>query len=153
MANGLSTVPPIEGHPKDRNIFHQIYVALVIYTIICFSGSICGAFINPAVTLGVFLSKKKQDRDLKLALSYVSSQFTGCFTGFILSKSINSVGGPIYAEFPDGIVLLKECTEEMVATFMLVLFILIITTEETTFIDKEAWAQLIIAFVFFFCLT
>lgn len=58
----------------------------------------------------------------------MTAQFTGCFTGFILTKSINDVGGPIYAEFPDSIVLLKECTEEMVATFMLVLFILIITT-------------------------
>ena len=86
MANGVATIPPFEDHPKQKNIFRQIYVALIIYTIICFTGSISGAFINPAVTLASFLSKKSQKGDLKLALSYVCSQFTGCFTGFVLSK-------------------------------------------------------------------
>lgn len=136
MCLSTNLLPPYEGHPKERNIFHQIYVALIVYSIICFSGPICGAHINPAVTLALFSSKKRQKGDLSLIGAYVLAQISGCTLGCIGSKLMYDQGGPMYMAFPDGLELLKDCAEEFVGTFLLIMFIFILSNEETTFVHS-----------------
>lgn len=151
----LSTVylPPFEGHPHDPNIFHMIIVALVVYSIICFSGPITGAHINPAVTLALFSSKKWQKGDLRVVCAYVVAQMGGCTLGCIFSKMFFDQGGPVYLVFPDALELMKDCAEEFAGTFLLIMFIFILSNEETTFVHSEAWGHLLIGVVYYFCLT
>lgn len=59
MTSNIGYLQPFEGHPHDKNIYKILYVALVVYSIICFIGSITGAHINPAVTLSFMLDKKR----------------------------------------------------------------------------------------------
>lgn len=89
----------------------MIYVALVVYSIICFAGPICGAHINPAVTLAAHTSKKREEGDLKVILAYVSAQICGCTLGCIFNKLFYGTGAIIYAKFPDGLELIKDCAE------------------------------------------
>ncbi len=151
----LSTVllPPFENHPHEPNIYHMVYVAIIVYSIVCFAGPISGAHINPAVTLSYFSSKKKENGDLKQAFSYVMAQLTGCTLGCILSKQFFDQGGPVYLVFPDALELMKDCVEEFIGTFLLIMFIFILNNEETTFVHSEAWGHLLIGLVYYFCLT
>lgn len=145
--------PPFEDHPHDINPFHIIYIAIIVYSIICFSGPICGAHINAAVTLAVYSSKKKLDKgDGKVIVGYIIGQLIGCFVGIVLSKEIFEMGGPVYAEIPGMFSLMKDCVEEFIGTFMLITFIFILNTEDTTFIYDEAWVHLLIGIIYYFCL-
>lgn len=134
----LSTVflPPFEGHPHDPNIFHMVYVALIVYFIVCFAGPISGSHINPAITLAVYTSKKWEKGDLKLIIAYVVAQLTGCTLGCIFSKQFFDVGEPVYLVFPDPLELTKDLAEEFIGTFLLVMFIFILLNEETTFVHS-----------------
>lgn len=88
MCLSTTSLPPFEGHPKDPNIFHMIYVALVVYCIVCFAGPISGAHINPAITLAVHTSKKREKGDMLLILAYVVAQLSGCTLGCVANKLI-----------------------------------------------------------------
>lgn len=136
MVLSTITLQPFEGHPKDPNIFHQISVALIVYSIICFAGPVTGAHLNPAVTLAVFTSKKREKGDLMVILTYVVAELSGCFVGTVANKLIYGEGIVLYAEFPDALELMKDCAEEFVGTFLLIMFIFIITNEETTFVHS-----------------
>jgi glycerol uptake facilitator-like aquaporin len=59
MCSNISYHPPYENHPHEKNIYRILYIALVVYSIICLIGSITGAHINPAVTLSFVLDKKR----------------------------------------------------------------------------------------------
>ena len=115
-------------------MFVMIYVALIVYIIICFGGPITGAHINPAVTLAFFVYKKYEKGDVKTILSYMSAQLSGCLFGCILSKLIYDKGGFVYPVQPEGLDLIRDCVSEVIGTFLLILIVFIVTTEETTFV-------------------
>ena len=112
----------------------MIYVALIVYIIICFGGPITGAQINPAVTLAYYVYKKYEKGDIKTIFSYISAQLSGCLFGCILSKLIYDKGGFVYPVQPEGLNLIRDCVSEIFATFLLILIVFIVTTEETTFV-------------------
>ena len=89
----------------------MVYVAIIVYSIICFAGPITGAQINPAVTLTYFISKKKEEGDLQQAFAYVVAQFSGLITGCIMSSQLFIQIEPIYLVFPDALELMKDCAE------------------------------------------
>jgi glycerol uptake facilitator-like aquaporin len=94
-----------------------------------------------------------QKGDLAVICAYVVAQLSGCTLGCIGSKLFYGQGGPIYVVFPDGLDLMKDCIEEFVGTFLLLIFIFILTNEETTFVHSEAWGHLLIGLIYYFCLT
>jgi glycerol uptake facilitator-like aquaporin len=53
MATSVATLPPFEAHIP--NIYRLVYVAIIVYVLICFFGPITGAHLNPAVTLAAYL--------------------------------------------------------------------------------------------------
>lgn len=82
----------------------------------------------------------------------MAAHFIGCTLGCIFNRLCYGTGGFIYTEFPDGLQLLKDCAEEFVGTFLLILFIFIICNEETTFVHGEAWTHLIVSLLYYLCL-
>lgn len=54
---------------------------------------------------------------------------------------------------PEALSFLKDFLEELIATFIFITFIYIVTNEDTTFVYEEAWIHLSIGIVYYFCLT
>lgn len=133
MATSVATLPPSEDHPYNINAYRLVYVVIIVYVIICFFGPITGAHINPAVSLGLIIFKKR-DNKLKILLLYWLAQILGGLLGVILSHNIYGNGHAVFDSMPDTIELIKLCTEEWIGTLLFVFLILLITTEETTFV-------------------
>ena len=74
----------------------------------------------------------------------------GMFAGVVLSYEIYGNGGALFVSMPGWVDLLKVSVEEMMGTFTLVFMVLHTITEETTFVESEAWAHLIIAVFYYF---
>ena len=96
MATSIGYLPPSEDHPHDVNIYKFVYVALIVYMIICFIGPLTGCHINPAVTIGLNLGKINKKGQIKLLLTYWIAQFLGGFVGVVLSRSIYGNGGAAF---------------------------------------------------------
>ena len=97
-------------------------VIAMAYTI----GSISGCHINPAITLGVFLSGRMS---LKDAVGYWVGQFIGGLIGaavllLICSMSNFEMGGANTANAANGITLGGAFVIEVIATFIFVLVVL-----------------------------
>ena len=96
MVTSIGKLPPFEDHPHDINIYKLVYVALIVYIIICFIGPLTGAHINPAVTLGVNLGKINKKGQVKLLLTYWIAQFLGGLLGVVISRAIYGNGGAAF---------------------------------------------------------
>ena len=89
-------------------------------------GSISGCHINPAITLGVRLSKRMSGKE---ALGYMAAQFIGAVVGSTIIYTLTSTGsyGPSTAtganSFADG-QMLQAFIAEVVFTFVFVLVVL-----------------------------
>ncbi len=153
MATCSGDLPPFQDHPHQSNPYRLVYVAIIVYMIVCFIGPLTGAHINPAVTLLAYLQRKKRHGQKLVILAYVIAAFTGCLVGCLLSRAIYGNGGPVFGTMPDVLLMGKLCIEEFVATFIFLFCILIVTTDETTFIYDEAWVHLMIGIVYYLCLT
>lgn len=89
-------------------------------------GNISGCHINPAVSLGVFLSGKMDQKDF---IGYVISQFLGAITGaFILMTLIGTELGLGQNGLYDGNIG-KSILVEVILTFVFVLAILGVTSK------------------------
>ena len=73
MVTSISNLPPFDD--KHINMFKLVYVALIVYVIICFIGPLTGAHINPAVTLAAYIDRKKRKGQIKVVLTYWAAQF------------------------------------------------------------------------------
>ena len=97
-------------------------VIAMAYTI----GGISGCHINPAITLGVWLSKRMNGVE---AISYITAQFIGAIVGSAIIYALTSTGsyGPSTAtganSFGDG-QLVQALIAEVVFTFIFVLVVL-----------------------------
>lgn len=95
-------------------------------------GGISGCHINPAITLGVWLSRRMSGRD---AIGYMISQFIGALIGAAILYALTSTGG--YGEntatganaFTSG-EMLQAFIAETVFTFIFVLVVLGATDSE-----------------------
>lgn len=75
-------LPPLRD--KIPNPFYNIFVSCALFLALCWSGSITGGHINPAVTLGQMFRTPKVS--LKTGFIYMLSQFIGAFVGSLLGK-------------------------------------------------------------------
>lgn len=68
-----------------NSIFHPVAIAIMIFTQICFTGNICGAHFNPAVTIGCLVVefKKRPRENILYALYYMIAQILGAIMGVI----------------------------------------------------------------------
>lgn len=114
-------------------------VVAMAYTI----GGISGCHINPAITLGVWLSKRMSGKD---ALGYVVFQFIGATLGsailYLLVQNIDPANAPYIAEggamatctganaCQEGVNVLGGFLAEVVFTFVFVLVVLGTTDEK-----------------------
>lgn len=60
---------------------NDYYLALFFFAAVCFAGPFSGAHINPAVTLGMLVSRRI---NFGLAVLYWLAQFSGAFAGSFL---------------------------------------------------------------------
>lgn len=97
---------------------------LVVLAMVCALGDISGAHINPAVTIGLWLSGRVP---ASLVLPYIASQCTGAFAASILLRLIFGMGHGLGGTAPAESVL-QAFAMETVATFILMLVILCVTT-------------------------
>ena len=94
-------------------------VLAMCYTI----GGVSGCHINPAITLGVWLSKKMSGKE---AIGYVISQCIGAIVGSAILFAMTSTGGQTGTGangFSDG-AMLQAFITEVVFTFIFVLVVL-----------------------------
>lgn len=96
MAFSTVYLPPLDVYPRQLNPFHGIVLAIIIYAIVCFSGSFSGANLNPAITVCYFLHKQREKGDLKLFCSYILAQFIGGLLGIVLSRYIYDCGAAVF---------------------------------------------------------
>ena len=109
MATSVTTLPPYQDHPYDPNKYRLVYVAIIVYVIICFFGPITGAHVNPAVSLAVFLSRKNRKKHIKVLIAYWVAQFLGGLLGVVLSRNIYGNGGAVFEEMPEATDLIRIC--------------------------------------------
>jgi glycerol uptake facilitator-like aquaporin len=107
----VGNYPPFEGHPDDPNPFRLVYVAIIVFFLICFAGPISGAHINPAVSIALHLNQPSKSRSYRALLTYITAQILGTFLGIWLSYWIYGNGGPLVAELPEMFEMSKECIE------------------------------------------
>ena len=92
MVTSVGTLPS-----HDKNIFKLVYVAVIVYSIICFIGPFTGGHINPAISLGINWHNIKKKGQIKLILTYWIAQFVGGLLGVILSRAIYGNGNAAFA--------------------------------------------------------
>ena len=75
MATSVGKLPPFYtpeyDHLKDPNPFRLVFVVIIVYSIICFSGPFTGAHLNPAVTLVAYLERKKNKGQFAVISAYL----------------------------------------------------------------------------------
>ena len=90
-------------------MYKLVYVAMIVYTIICFIGPFTGAHINPVVTLGLQLQHKQWTKRIKIILTYWGAQVLGGLLGTVLSRNIYGNGGAPFEVMPEAVDLGKYC--------------------------------------------
>jgi len=115
LIGGAAVVHNIDTGLVGIAFAHGFTVMIIIYAF----GSISGAYINPAVTIGVFLIKAI---GLKETLSYIFAQLLGAFCGaFLLTIFFGSTDINMGATHPsESVSLISAFVVELVLTFFLV---------------------------------
>ena len=63
-------------------------VAFTLFAIICFTGPISGANVNPAVTMGVYISQGTYGKDFAFMVLTMLSQFAGGLLAVLMIWSV-----------------------------------------------------------------
>ncbi len=96
-------------------------VVAMAYTV----GGVSGCHINPAITLGVFLSGRMNGKD---ALGYIVFQCIGAFIGsallYLLTKNVDGLAGTGANDLQNGVSLLGGLLAEIIFTCVFVLVVL-----------------------------
>lgn len=109
-------IPITDQKESNLNPFHNIYVTIILYVIICAIGPVSGSQVNPAITIAYFIhksnlrkkdltksaiqKKKEKSEDRKLIWVYIFAQIIGAAIGVLLARQIYDIGGPIYPKTP-----------------------------------------------------
>jgi glycerol uptake facilitator-like aquaporin len=75
-------LPPFKD--KVINVYYGFFISCSLFLALCWSGSMTGGHINPAVTLGQMFRSPKIS--LRTGLIYMTSQFIGALFGALLGK-------------------------------------------------------------------
>jgi glycerol uptake facilitator-like aquaporin len=110
---------------------------------ICFSGSLCGANLNPVITISNCLKKESKYKK-KLLLCYIPAQILGAFAGLAWAEFL---GHKVMKELEinGGDEIFKIMANETMGIFILVLFTLLLSNPNTTFIESELSGYISIA--------
>ena len=90
-------LPPIRD--KVPNPFYSFFISAALFLALCWSGSMTGGHINPAVTLGQMLRTPKIS--LRTGLIYMVFQCLGAFIGSLLGTSLATKLGDITMQWQD----------------------------------------------------
>ena len=118
-------------------------IPLTLFAVILIIGPVTGCHINPAVSLGVFLSNRFWESDLNMFLIMVGAQFTGGFLGiFLVYMSLFNPAAEGAAVVPvtavnalvpaAGTSTANAFLIETIVTWLFVQVILIVKTKKTT---------------------
>lgn len=108
-------------------------VSLLIAIVIC--APLCGANLNPAITLCNFF-RKENKYSSKVVWIYLLAQLVGAMLALAVAYIVNDVLiGPLAPEEDVGD-LIRLMMSEAVGTFLLVFFTLQISNPNTTFIEN-----------------
>lgn len=121
------------GYTCSLSIFEvDAQAAGCLLIAICFSGSFCGANINPMVTISNCLKKENKYKIPKLKW-YLLSQLAGAAAAIAWSEFI---GHPLLQPLliKDSMDYFKVISNETMGIFILVLFLLLLSNPNTTFI-------------------
>lgn len=127
---------------ENFNILNIAFTFGITVTLVAYSlGSISGAHLNPAVSLGMFISKRMSFLDLVL---YIIGQIIGALLAVIL-LSILGLDVKIASTTVGNFGVLNAVIFELVATFFFVFLILKVTSDE----NNENIAGLVIGLSLF----
>ncbi len=115
--NPIDNIPAVVG----TALAFGLSVVAMAYTI----GGISGCHINPAITLGVFLSGGMSGKD---AVGYICGQVVGAFIGSallaLLTANVTTLEGTGANDLQDGVTVLGGLLAEIIFTCVFVLVVL-----------------------------
>ncbi len=115
--NPISNIPAVVG----TSFAFGLSVVAMAYTI----GGISGCHINPAITLGVFLSGRMSAKD---ACGYICGQVVGAFIGSallaLLTANVDTMSGTGANDLQDGVSMMGGLLAEIIFTCVFVLVVL-----------------------------
>lgn len=124
--------------------FGKFGVAFMVFALILIGGPVTGMHVNPAVTLGVFISNKHWKEDWFFCLCIILSEIAGGFWGICLAWCClynENSANPTKAQIPDmevvrfgpapGVSNWDAFQIEVLTTFIFVLTILLLKTQRT----------------------
>ncbi len=115
--NPIDNIPAVVG----TALAFGLSVVAMAYTI----GGISGCHINPAITLGVFLSGRMSGKD---ACGYICGQIVGAFIGSallaLLTANVSTLEGTGANDLQDGVSMMGGLLAEIIFTCVFVLVVL-----------------------------
>lgn len=145
-------LPSGDGQTLNMNPTHSAFVSMAFFLSICLSGPLTGAHCNPATTLALLLvSHSKINK--RTALVYVFSQLLGAFAGGAIA-----LGLVPYFNFDEQapadsnirvLLELRIALAQIAGTFIFCLFVLIHSSETTSFFKATFWVYLSTAVAYF----
>ncbi len=115
--NPIANIPAVVG----TALAFGLSVVAMAYTI----GGISGCHINPAITLGVFLSGRMTFKD---ACGYICGQIVGAFIGSallaLLTANVTTLEGTGANDLQDGVTMMGGLLAEIIFTCVFVLVVL-----------------------------
>ena len=127
---------------------------MALFLVMSFAGQLTGGHCNPAITTSLLISKGNKITPL-IAAVYIFSQFLGAIAGggIGINHWILVLGLIDYFTCPMPAVVGETNVQafggEIVGSFLVTLFLLIIVHDTTTFLRSNFWNYILVPVVFY----
>lgn len=120
---------------------------MALFLVMSFAGQLTGGHCNPAITTSLLISKGNKITPI-IAVVYIVSQYVGAIAG----------GGIVYAlidaytcpnPYTSSETLAQAFGGELMGSFFVCLFLLIIVHDTTTFLRSNFWNYILVPIVFY----
>ena len=113
----------------------DVQAAGSLFLAMALTGPVCGANVNPVITIANFLKRENKYQGRKV-LVYLAAQVLGAlaglfWSGFLGHKQLSTM------ELEGGMATFRVISNEAMGVFFFVLFMLMLSNPNTTFIDDE----------------
>ena len=120
---------------------------MALFLVMSFTGQLTGGHCNPIITLALLISKGNKMTP-KIAAVYIVAQYVGAFAGgAIVYGLIDTFTCPIPSAV--GETLMQAYGGEILGSFIVCIFLLIIVHDTTTFIRSNFWNYVLVPVVFY----